>query len=107
MIQDIPFKVIKGRLNDSAESAFTYYYEPIIRKSDTANFLLQNNQWKIFEPKGSTPSEPLKTYLESHGHIANVRPLDAMVRGAMVGNSFFCGVMIVYLILSKIFLART
>ena len=40
-----------------------YVVYPEARQSDTMDFMRQNNDWMRFEPIGTTPIEPLKSYL--------------------------------------------
>ena len=96
MIQDIPFKVIKGRLNDSAESAFTYYYEPIIRKSDTMDFS-PNDDWKLLEPTTDIPRSIVQAVTAEPD-----KPLDQTARAVTVGSCAAIWVLLPFIVWLKI-----
>lgn len=52
-----------------------YVTYPKVRQSDTMSIAF-NDDWKRFEPTGTTPSEPLASYLSERGAVP-VYPMNA------------------------------
>ena len=69
----------------SDSSIVVYFVLPSVRYADTA-VIRFNNDWTRWEPVGTTPTEPLKTYIE-HRNAETPFPLNHPFAAAQV--SFF------------------